>query len=79
MKIGYARVSTPDRDLSLQLNALEDAGCRKIYREKITGSKKDRPELKKMLEQIRDGDVVVIWKLEQNRDDQTVGGPKEPH
>ncbi|MFZ0549136.1 MAG: recombinase family protein [Candidatus Promineifilaceae bacterium] len=65
MKIGYARVSTKDQDLSLQLDALKDAGCKKIYREQITGSTRERPELKKMLEQLRDGDVIVVWKLDR--------------
>ena len=63
MKIGYARVSTKEQDLSLQIDALEDAGCSRIYQEQITGSTKERPELRKMLEQLRDGDVIVIWKL----------------
>ena len=65
MNIGYARVSTQDQDLSLQLDALNDADCNKIYKEKITGSKKERPQLQKMLGQLRKGDVVVIWKLDR--------------
>ncbi|NCF66979.1 MAG: recombinase family protein [Chloroflexi bacterium] len=65
MNIGYARVSTQDQDLSLQLDALNDASCKKIYKEKITGSKKERPQLNELLEQLREGDVVVIWKLDR--------------
>lgn len=65
MKIGYARVSTHDQDLSLQLDALEKVGCEKIYKEKITGATKQRPQLQKMLEQIRTGDIVVVWKLDR--------------
>jgi DNA invertase Pin-like site-specific DNA recombinase len=65
MKIGYARVSTMDQDLSLQLDALEKAGCQKIYQEKMTGTDKARPQLQKMLEQIRPEDVVLIWKLDR--------------
>ena len=65
MKIGYARVSTKDQDLSLQIDALEQADCKRIYREKITGSTKERPELQKMLGQLRDGDVIIIWKLDR--------------
>ena len=65
MNIGYARVNTQDQDLSLQLDALNGAGCNKIYKEKITGSTKERPQLQKMLGQLRKGDVVVIWKLDR--------------
>jgi DNA invertase Pin-like site-specific DNA recombinase len=65
MKIGYARVSTQDQDLSLQLDALEEVGCRQIYREKMSGSAKERPQLRQMLAQLREGDTVVIWKLDR--------------
>lgn len=65
MQIGYARVSTQDQELSLQLDALESLGCKKIYREKITGASRERPELERMLDQLRDGDVVVVWKLDR--------------
>jgi DNA invertase Pin-like site-specific DNA recombinase len=65
MKIGYARVSTQEQDLTLQLDALDDAGCSEIYQEKITGAKRERPELQKMIEHLREGDVIVIWKLDR--------------
>ncbi|MCP4182257.1 MAG: recombinase family protein, partial [Hyphomicrobiales bacterium] len=65
MKIGYARVSTEDQKLDVQIDALKQAGCEKIYKEKITGSKRDRPQLDKMLEHIRAGDVVVITKYDR--------------
>lgn len=65
MKIGYARVSTIDQNLDLQLNALTIAGCETIYREKISGASKERPELDKMLAHLRTGDQVVIWKLDR--------------
>ena len=65
MKIGYARVSTKDQDLSLQLDALKVSGCQKIYQEKITGAKRERPQLQAMLNQLRADDVVVIWKLDR--------------
>ena len=65
MKIGYARVSTHDQDLALQLDALEKIGCEKIYQEKCTGSTRERPQLKKMLDQLRSDDVIVIWKLDR--------------
>jgi DNA invertase Pin-like site-specific DNA recombinase len=65
MKIGYARVSTQEQNLALQVDALQGAGCQKLYEEKITGSARLRPELQKMLEQLREKDVVVIWKLDR--------------
>lgn len=65
MKIGYARVSTQDQKLSLQVDALESAGCEKIFKEKMTGTTKNRPELEKMLNYFRSGDVIVIWKLDR--------------
>ena len=65
MKIGYARVSTQDQDLSLQLDGLIAAGCNHIYQEKATGIKKERPELQAMMSQLRDEDTVVIWKLDR--------------
>ena len=65
MKIGYARVSTKDQDLSMQLDALKKEGCTTIFQEKITGAKKERPELLKMMAQLREDDVVVIWKLDR--------------
>ena len=65
MKIGYARVSTKDQDLALQLDALSQQGCQKIFQEKVTGAHKERPELIRLLEQLREGDTVVIWKLDR--------------
>ena len=65
MKIGYARVSTEDQRLTLQLEALKKAGCRRIFREKITGTDRDRPELNRMLDQLREGDIVTVWKLDR--------------
>lgn len=63
MIIGYARVSTADQNLDRQIDALKSAGAVKLFTEKITGKKKDRPELMKLMEQLRDGDVVVISEL----------------
>lgn len=67
MKIGYARVSTRDQNLDLQIDALKKAGCDDtyIYMEQITGATRERPELQKLLSQIRVGDVIVIWKLDR--------------
>ena len=64
MKIGYARVSTQDQKLDLQLDDLKMAKCDKIYQEKIS-STKERPQLDKMLENLREGDTVVVWKLDR--------------
>jgi DNA invertase Pin-like site-specific DNA recombinase len=65
MKIGYARVSTQDQELALQLDALEQAGCEKIYQEKVSGVAKARPQLEALLEHLRKEDVVVVWKLDR--------------
>lgn len=65
MKIGYARVSTMEQNLDLQLQALKKAGCQKIYREKVSGATRQRPEFQRMLDQIRVGDVIVVWKLDR--------------
>ena len=65
MKIGYARVSTGDQKLSFQLEALKKAGCARIFREKASGSYRDRPELGRMLDQLREGDVVAVWRLDR--------------
>ena len=53
MLIGYARVSTDDQDLALQRAALKDVGCKRVYEEKVTGAKRDRPQLVRMLDQLR--------------------------
>lgn len=65
MILGYARVSTKDQNLNLQIEALEKAGCEKIYQEKMSGASKDRPELNNMLAHLREGDVVMVWKLDR--------------
>ena len=65
MKIGYARFSTTDQNLDLQLAALNQAGCGRIYQEKISGAKRDRPELQRLLDQLRPNDIVVVWKLDR--------------
>jgi DNA invertase Pin-like site-specific DNA recombinase len=64
MKIGYARVSTQDQNLQLQIDALQKEGCEKIFQEKI-GAIKERAELEKMLITLREGDSVIIWKLDR--------------
>lgn len=63
--IGYARVSTKGQDLSIQIDALEKYGCEKIFTEKESGAKSDRPELNKALEYLREGDKLVVHKLDR--------------
>lgn len=65
VKIGYARVSTQDQSLDLQLDALEKAGCEKIFQEKLSGMKDDRPQLQELLDYAREGDVLVVYKLDR--------------
>jgi hypothetical protein len=65
MLIGYARVSTDDQDTAAQVAALKVAGCERIYREKASGGRWDRPELQRLLDQLRKGDVLVVWKLDR--------------
>lgn len=65
MKIGYARVSTRDQNLDLQIDALRKEGCEKIFEEKASGAKSDRPQLLQMMQQLRQGDVVIVWKLDR--------------
>ena len=65
MLIGYARVSTQDQNLDLQVDALIKAGCQKIFDDKISGSHSERAGLAKALEMLRDGDTLVVWKLDR--------------
>jgi len=64
MKVGYARVSTRDQHLALQLDALRKAGCRQIYEEVVSGARAERPVLQQTLAHLREGDVLMIWKLD---------------
>jgi DNA invertase Pin-like site-specific DNA recombinase len=65
MLIGYARVSTRDQKPHLQLDALRETGCERIFEETISGAKRDRPELKAALDFMRAGDSLVVWKLDR--------------
>lgn len=65
MLIGYARVSTQDQNPQLQIDALQQAGCDKIFTEKASGARADRPELQAALDYMRDGDTLVVWRLDR--------------
>ncbi|KTD68220.1 transposase (resolvase, DNA invertase) [Legionella steelei] len=65
MKIGYARVSTLEQNLDLQIDALEKAGCKKIITDEISGSVAERPGLTRLKEDLREGDTVVVWRLDR--------------
>ena len=65
MLIGYARVSTQDQDTQAQLAALQAAGCERIFEEKASGGRWERPELHRLLGQLDEGDLVVVWKLDR--------------
>ena len=65
MLIGYARVSMNEQDTAAQLAVLKAAKCERIYREKASGGRWDRPELHRLLDELRKGDVFVVWKLDR--------------
>ncbi|QHA92246.1 recombinase family protein [Bacillus sp. N1-1] len=65
MKIGYARVSTQDQSLDLQMDALKKKGCERVYAEKASGMKDDRPKLLELIEYARKGDILVVYKLDR--------------
>ena len=65
MEIGYARVSTGEQTLDLQLDALKSTGCGKIYTETASGAKADRPVLDDVLSYLRTGDTLVVWRLDR--------------
>lgn len=65
MLIGYARVSTQDQETNVQIAALKSVGCELIFQEKASGGRWERPELHRLLGQLRKNDVVVVWKLDR--------------
>jgi DNA invertase Pin-like site-specific DNA recombinase len=65
MRIGYARVSTADQHLALQLEALEQSGCTKVFQEVASGAHGERQALTAALEYLRDGDTLVVWRLDR--------------
>jgi DNA invertase Pin-like site-specific DNA recombinase len=65
MLIGYARVSTHDQTLNLQLDRLEEAGCTRIFEDHISGTKAERPGLADALSHLRAGDTLVVWRLDR--------------
>jgi DNA invertase Pin-like site-specific DNA recombinase len=65
MLIGYARVSTNEQNLDLQKDALEKAECERIFVEQMSGSSSNRPELNKTIDMLREGDTLVVWRLDR--------------
>ena len=65
MLIGYARVSTEEQSLDLQHDALRSVGCERIFDDKASGARTERPGLNRALEQLRDGDTLVVWRLDR--------------
>jgi DNA invertase Pin-like site-specific DNA recombinase len=65
MKIGYARVSTHDQNLDLQIDALEKAGCERVFQDRVSGAKKARPGLEEARNFMRPGDSLVVWRLDR--------------
>lgn len=64
-QLGYARVSTGDQDAALQVDSLKSAGCYRIFTDTASGSLETRPELSKVLDQLRPGDTLVVWRLDR--------------
>lgn len=65
MKVGYARISTSDQSLDLQIDALKDAGCERIFHDIASGAKTARPGLDEALDYMRPGDLLVVWRLDR--------------
>jgi len=64
-KIGYARISTCEQNFDLQIDALENEGCEKIFKDIISGAKDERPGIEELIHYIRPGDTLVVWRLDR--------------
>lgn len=65
MHIGYVRVSTGEQNLDMQIDALTKAGCEKVFTDEMSGVKAERPGLQEALTIVRDGDTLVVWRLDR--------------
>lgn len=65
MNIGYARVSTRDQNLDMQIDKLKEAGCEKVFSEEVSGAADERPELERCIDALRDGDTLHVYKLDR--------------
>ena len=65
MEVGYGRVSTNEQNLALQEDAFEKAGIKKVFFDKVSGVKSEKPELQKLLDYVRSGDTIVVWRLDR--------------
>src|ERR1700759_1195487 len=65
MRLGYARVSTGDQNLDVQCQRLSAAGCEKLFEEKISGARRNRPKLERLIEQLRKGDILMVTRLDR--------------
>ena len=65
LRLGYARVSSHDQNLEMQLDALKKTGCKRIFTDKLSGAQVERPGLKEALSQLREADTLVVWKLDR--------------
>jgi DNA invertase Pin-like site-specific DNA recombinase len=65
MNVGYARVSTGEQKMDLQLDALEEVGCEKIYTDELSGATSDRPGLQEAIDYVRPGDTLIVWRLDR--------------
>src|SRR3954451_21735006 len=65
MRLGYARVSTDDQSLDHQRERLREAGCERLFEEKVSGARRDRPELARLVDQLREDELIVVTRLDR--------------